>query len=335
MPGTLRSPPPASPYCPGDVVGILHPFRSGVTPSWLKDRQLPHSVRLPRRQRHPGIRDQLQEPDRRLLPRRLWRRARLVLTKPARPALGVAVHRRPHGARSTLVNGINTAGDLVGFYTHAAGNIDGMLATPCPRGPPRNTHQRKRPQMGGAAGHQACRPAPLRGPPSCCAGSPGQAQCHGWVRIPRRRAAAARASGAISRAVSAVSDAAHPGLRAHGIRPGAATECRAPRHNRTRPGAGQQCPAVPATSLRPVGENGRCHAEGSAIRRVRRDRGPQGGRGPRPVPGPGQVLVQVKAAGINPGEAKIREGLLHARGPPRSRPDRAATWPGSWPVGPG
>jgi NADPH:quinone reductase-like Zn-dependent oxidoreductase len=31
---------------------------------------------------------------------------------------------------------------------------------------------------------------------------------------------------------------------------------------------------------------------------------------PRPVPGPGQVLVQVKAAGINPGEAKIREGLL-------------------------
>jgi len=33
---------------------------------------------------------------------------------------------------------------------------------------------------------------------------------------------------------------------------------------------------------------------------------------PRPVPGPGQVLVQVKAAGINPGEAKIREGLLHS-----------------------
>ena len=36
---------------------------------------------------------------------------------------------------------------------------------------------------------------------------------------------------------------------------------------------------------------------------------------PRPVPGPGQVLVQVKAAGINPGEAKIREGLLHSRWP--------------------
>jgi NADPH:quinone reductase-like Zn-dependent oxidoreductase len=32
----------------------------------------------------------------------------------------------------------------------------------------------------------------------------------------------------------------------------------------------------------------------------------------RPVPGPGEVLVRVKAAGINLGEAKIREGLMHA-----------------------
>ena len=44
---------------------------------------------------------------------------------------------------------------------------------------------------------------------------------------------------------------------------------------------------------------------------------------PRPVPGPGQVLVQVKAAGINPGEAKIRAGLLHAR------------WPATFPSGEG
>ena len=36
---------------------------------------------------------------------------------------------------------------------------------------------------------------------------------------------------------------------------------------------------------------------------------------PQPVPAEGQVLVRVKAAGINPGEAKIREGLLHARFP--------------------
>jgi NADPH:quinone reductase-like Zn-dependent oxidoreductase len=44
---------------------------------------------------------------------------------------------------------------------------------------------------------------------------------------------------------------------------------------------------------------------------------------PMPEPGPGQVLVRVKAAGINPGEAKIREGLLHAR------------WPATFPSGQG
>jgi NADPH:quinone reductase-like Zn-dependent oxidoreductase len=42
-----------------------------------------------------------------------------------------------------------------------------------------------------------------------------------------------------------------------------------------------------------------------------------------PVAGPGKVLVQVKAAGINPGEAKIRDGLLHAR------------WPATFPSGQG
>jgi NADPH:quinone reductase-like Zn-dependent oxidoreductase len=44
---------------------------------------------------------------------------------------------------------------------------------------------------------------------------------------------------------------------------------------------------------------------------------------PRPVPGPGQALVRVKAAGINPGEAKIRDGGLHAR------------WPATFPSGQG
>jgi NADPH:quinone reductase-like Zn-dependent oxidoreductase len=44
---------------------------------------------------------------------------------------------------------------------------------------------------------------------------------------------------------------------------------------------------------------------------------------PMPEPGTGQVLVEVKATGINPGEAKIREGLLHSR------------WPATFPSGQG
>jgi NADPH:quinone reductase-like Zn-dependent oxidoreductase len=36
---------------------------------------------------------------------------------------------------------------------------------------------------------------------------------------------------------------------------------------------------------------------------------------PRPVPAPGQLLVRVRAAGINPGEGRIRDGALHARFP--------------------
>jgi NADPH:quinone reductase-like Zn-dependent oxidoreductase len=43
----------------------------------------------------------------------------------------------------------------------------------------------------------------------------------------------------------------------------------------------------------------------------------------RPVPGPGQVLVRVKAAAINPGEAKIRSGALAQR------------WPSTFPSGEG
>ncbi|MEY9964136.1 hypothetical protein ABIA33_002178 [Streptacidiphilus sp. MAP12-16] len=36
----------------------------------------------------------------------------------------------PNGVGATTVNGVNDAGALVGFYTDAAGNTDGMLATP-------------------------------------------------------------------------------------------------------------------------------------------------------------------------------------------------------------
>jgi NADPH:quinone reductase-like Zn-dependent oxidoreductase len=44
---------------------------------------------------------------------------------------------------------------------------------------------------------------------------------------------------------------------------------------------------------------------------------------PRPKPGAGEVLVEVKAAGINPGEAMIRRGFLHDR------------WPATFPSGQG
>ncbi|MEU4252303.1 NADP-dependent oxidoreductase [Amycolatopsis sp. NPDC026612] len=44
---------------------------------------------------------------------------------------------------------------------------------------------------------------------------------------------------------------------------------------------------------------------------------------PRPAPGPGQVLVGVRAAGINPGEAAIRQGFMHER------------WPATFPSGQG
>jgi NADPH:quinone reductase-like Zn-dependent oxidoreductase len=43
----------------------------------------------------------------------------------------------------------------------------------------------------------------------------------------------------------------------------------------------------------------------------------------RPVPEPGEALVRVKVAGINPGEASIRKGLLHEQ------------WPATFPSGQG
>src|ERR1700722_4624960 len=44
---------------------------------------------------------------------------------------------------------------------------------------------------------------------------------------------------------------------------------------------------------------------------------------PVPEPGRGEVLIRVRAAGINPGEAKIREGALHE------------LWPAKFPSGQG
>ena len=44
---------------------------------------------------------------------------------------------------------------------------------------------------------------------------------------------------------------------------------------------------------------------------------------PRPVPGPGRVLVEVRAAAVNPGEARVREG------------EWAQRWPATFPSGQG
>ena len=41
-----------------------------------------------------------------------------------------------------------------------------------------------------------------------------------------------------------------------------------------------------------------------------------------PAPGSGEVVVQMKAAGINPGEASIRKGLL--RGAARATPSTSS-----------
>jgi hypothetical protein len=42
---------------------------------------------------------------------------------------GFATINAPHGSGTTTLNGINDAGDLVGFYTDAAGNTDGLLVS--------------------------------------------------------------------------------------------------------------------------------------------------------------------------------------------------------------
>ena len=47
-----------------------------------------------------------------------------------RPGSGFRTVDDPHGHGTTTINGVNNAGDLVGFYTDSAGNTDGMLALP-------------------------------------------------------------------------------------------------------------------------------------------------------------------------------------------------------------
>jgi hypothetical protein len=51
-----------------------------------------------------------------------------VLSNPLGPKSSWQKIDDPNGIGSTVVNGINAAGDLVGFYTDSTGNVDGMLA---------------------------------------------------------------------------------------------------------------------------------------------------------------------------------------------------------------
>src|SRR5215469_1711805 len=87
------------------------------------------------------------------------------------------------------------------------------------------------------------------------------------------------------------------------------------RHNRIRPAVDACCESGArngGTGMRAVRFDGYGGVDVLTVTEV-----------PTPVPAPGQVLVQVKAAGINPGEAKVREGLLHER------------WPATFPSGQG
>jgi hypothetical protein len=47
-----------------------------------------------------------------------------------RPGHGFSTVDDPHGIGATIINGVNDAGTLVGFYTDAAGDTDGMIALP-------------------------------------------------------------------------------------------------------------------------------------------------------------------------------------------------------------
>lgn len=46
------------------------------------------------------------------------------------PTQGFATVDDPGGVGTTTINGVDDFGELVGFYTDSAGNVDGMLATP-------------------------------------------------------------------------------------------------------------------------------------------------------------------------------------------------------------
>ena len=113
----------------GDVTGILR----GVLRA---DRRVPaaqlgqvHHARGPRRGHDPGARRERPRRGSRRIHGRQWRQppdARLHLAA----CHGFSTVDDPHGSGATIINGVNDAGALVGFYTDAAGHTNGMIALP-------------------------------------------------------------------------------------------------------------------------------------------------------------------------------------------------------------
>ena len=71
----------------------------------------------------------------------------------------------PHGRGATTLNGINDAGALVGFYTDAKGNTDGLLVAHghfrAPLAPPLTTTGTEHHHHAGHDGAGRCRANPL------------------------------------------------------------------------------------------------------------------------------------------------------------------------------
>jgi NADPH:quinone reductase-like Zn-dependent oxidoreductase len=85
-------------------------------------------------------------------------------------------------------------------------------------------------------------------------------------------------------------------------------------------------PAWSAAWRIPTEGRRRDHAKGSQVRRVLRDQRVAGRRGGTPSARDGQVLVRVKAVGINPSEAVIRTGAVAELFPSAFPSGQGTTW---------
>ena len=95
----------------------------------------------------------------------------------------------PHGSGATTLNGINDAGDLVGFYTDAKGNTDGLLVAHghfrAPLAPPVTTTT----PVPTRHAPRSCRPRPPRRPRADRGGTNPLLTAPGTNQPPRSRRA--------------------------------------------------------------------------------------------------------------------------------------------------